>query len=1133
MSKRRDVASIGSRTTYAQFDKNEFAEIAEMTEQNLSPTDPITKHRAQLPRWAILIAVILATLVLVWLLRTVFAGAWLNMTCGAQKLKCQFDISRLDTGGLTIRNMSITGADPATPPLKAGKVAVDLVWESPWSVRAKAVQTEGVALRLDLREGRPLFGELDGLLKPYTTAKPDTKPGPLPQLDLKTISVIVDTDAGPVEADGQMELKGPKDFTLAIAAKPARIGYQGAELDLKTATLTATSAGQNLNGVIKVDVAMFKSSTARINAMKLDGDFNQTGAGMKAHAVASTDNLEMAEGGLRVANVSADLESEPLDLTVINLEHVLTRIRSLKLDGAAEQGVIAGALWKGGKLAVNVDPTSTNNAEGKLALTVSEVQHVLGKADKLDVAGDLQVARGTAAGKGRALTAVGTARVTGASMAEGPARLLSGAILGALKSSLPDFAEAADKASRNAGSKFDFTAPWQFKVDDAGVDAAALTGMKLQAKSGFAAVFERKGAAEVAAFSQRGSAKWTATGSLRAGGGGLPQIQVDLATASGSGAKFAAAGGAEVKPWKLKSNVLALKASGLDFAMDGAAGHANADVLATYDGLLAGMTLTGSRAQGAVKASWTSDGFGADAPRGLEIRWQGAKSGDLAIGAGTFHYAPTGKLAEKRGSGVGGAGRLEALVLPVTGSGLKATGKIGATAINWTAGATTLVTFAVAPSSFDMVMDKTAYSGALEGVKGSARFDGGWALDASFLGGAGNSDAAAVRGLRGAVKLSGDTKGMNGNMSGLELSVVDPHPAADRMFEDIKATASARLAKGRIDFDGAFNLASSGVSLGAVSGFHDLDKANGEARVARTALVFAPGTFEPSQLSPLLRGPANVAGKVFYQGGMRWGSGKDLRTFADIELGDLGFSLAQAGVFERVSGKVRIDDMAKMTSPPGQTITVGKITLGLPIENGTIKFRLAGTDSINVESASWPFVGGQLRVRPLSFSLETGATNNIVAEAVNWDMNQLVSLFELKDLKLQGHVNGAFPVVFSTGSARINKAELNASNEGGVVQYTGSTGDAAGNADPQARMLFDALKDFRFEVMKVTLDGDIAGTVVLGARLKGRSPAQNNSYFDFGLTLNAPLMSLLNNTTSAAQTSINDIVTSVTTGGRN
>ena len=114
--------------------------------------------------------------------------------------------------------------------------------------------------------------------------------------------------------------------------------------------------------------------------------------------------------------------------------------------------------------------------------------------------------------------------------------------------------------------------------------------------------------------------------------------------------------------------------------------------------------------------------------------------------------------------------------------------------------------------------------------------------------------------------------------------------------------------------------------------------------------------------------------------------------------------------------------------------------------------------------------------------------NRIIAQAVNWDLNTIVELFKIPDVKLNGIVSGDIPVVFSTGSARIEKAELAASQTGGVIQYTGSTGDAAAQADPNAKMLFDALKDFRYKVLKVGLNGDIAGQITLTMNLFGKQP---------------------------------------------
>src|SRR6185503_2230813 len=122
-------------------------------------------------------------------------------------------------------------------------------------------------------------------------------------------------------------------------------------------------------------------------------------------------------------------------------------------------------------------------------------------------------------------------------------------------------------------------------------------------------------------------------------------------------------------------------------------------------------------------------------------------------------------------------------------------------------------------------------------------------------------------------------------------------------------------------------------------------------------------------------------------------------------------------------------------------------------------FQLIGFDAIRIEGAEWPFVGGQITVKPADYQFGE-EENRIIAHAEKWDLNTIVEEFKIPDVKLKGTVSGDIPVVFSTGSAKIDKAELQASNDGGVIQFLGSVGEAAAESDQNAKMLFDALKDF-------------------------------------------------------------------------
>jgi translocation and assembly module TamB len=223
--------------------------------------------------------------------------------------------------------------------------------------------------------------------------------------------------------------------------------------------------------------------------------------------------------------------------------------------------------------------------------------------------------------------------------------------------------------------------------------------------------------------------------------------------------------------------------------------------------------------------------------------------------------------------------------------------------------------------------------------------------------------------------------------------------------------------------------------------------------------------------------------------------------------------LASAGAFEGVSGKIEVADLLNMKSAPGQKLTIEKVTLGMPLEKGVIDFQLIGFEAIRIAGAEWPFVGGFIRVKPTDFTFASTARNVIVAQAVDWNLDTLVRQFELPDLKLQGKVGGDFPVVFSAGSAEIDNAVL-ASSGPGVIQYGGAATDAAAQNEPTTAIVMDALKNFRFEVLKIGLDGNLAGKMILTLDMLGRNPAvMNGQAFQLNISIDSELAKLVNSLT--------------------
>ena len=88
---------------------------------------------------------------------------------------------------------------------------------------------------------------------------------------------------------------------------------------------------------------------------------------------------------------------------------------------------------------------------------------------------------------------------------------------------------------------------------------------------------------------------------------------------------------------------------------------------------------------------------------------------------------------------------------------------------------------------------------------------------------------------------------------------------------------------------------------------------------------------------------------------------------------------------------------------------------------------------------------------------------------------------------------------------------LEASDDGGVIQYEAETTDAASQSNENAKLLFDALKDFRYRVLKIGLDGDVAGTMLLTLNLEGMNPeVLAGAPFKLNIGIESELAELLN-----------------------
>ncbi|MEZ6030786.1 MAG: YdbH domain-containing protein [Hyphomonadaceae bacterium] len=1077
-----------------------------MTEEKL---DPRRKTASKGRTIGLVLAVLGIGVVVLWLVRQPIAELIARSVCEGQKLSCQLSISRLDFGGVTLTNLDARAPGSVEAGLSANEVVIDLAWDGLFSPRPSSVSGNGVVVRLDLTGRGPLLGDLDTAVASFTQPS-DSPPGPSPKLDFSDIRIVGDTLSGQLVATAKVSATDTGAITFEASAPAASLGIGGATVALAGASASAVVAGKQISAALKLDLSRFESANANLQDVKIDLSLEQDGRVLKGKGEASLGSGEISGNQLRNAQARGSVEAAAIDSAAFSLGQWLADVSRLELTASTADGAAYGVSWNSSSLTAQIAPEASGGSGGDFAFSAEDLRTPQAIAGKLDVAGSIAI------DNGRAGSATGTVQARSVALTEPQRASIVANVTDPLAPVLPAFADAAKTAINRATQAFDMDASWTATASKT-LDLALVDKVTLQAASGLAMqLAPRDGQTEIAGYSSLDDGSWRGAGDLRLSGGGFPALHLAIDRAELGRGSIALEGALALAPWKIGGDSIAIDLSGLTLQADRAAGSASGGLKVSLEGGLGGGKWKGVHADSRVSASWTGDHFIANAPDGARIAWAEAVYGDTRFGAGQIYYAPTGPLAEGAGDSLAGRGALSEMSVPVSASGFTAETTLGATAINWnTASSGFHAAFDMQPSTVDLKLDQEAIAIAMDDIKGDLELRRGWKVAGAVSGGVVHSSAAVLSDLSGKFDLAGVGDQISGSLSDVTTKIRDALEGNEKRYEEASFTGGAKLALGIVDFNGRVTLADPGVQIAQISGRHSLGDNTGSLTFDRTPLIFARRSFQPYHLSPLLLGPAGVTGRVDIAGGASWGN-DELKAHATLDLRKVGFVLASAGAFEGVSGHVEVSDLLAMKSEPGQRLTIDKVTLGLPIENGVIDFQLIGSQAIRLQSAEWPFVGGFIRVKPTDFAFASTAENVVVAQAVDWDLASLVKRFEIPDLKLQGKVRGDFPVVFSAGSAEIDNAVLAASGPG-VIQYASSATDAAAQSEPTTGMVMDALKDFRFEVLKIGLDGNLAGAMILTLDMLGRNPAvMNGQAFQLNISIDSELAKLVN---SLAQSS--------------
>jgi hypothetical protein len=286
------------------------------------------------------------------------------------------------------------------------------------------------------------------------------------------------------------------------------------------------------------------------------------------------------------------------------------------------------------------------------------------------------------------------------------------------------------------------------------------------------------------------------------------------------------------------------------------------------------------------------------------------------------------------------------------------------------------------------------------------------------------------------------------------------------------------------------NHPASGRLVAEVAVAHDLATAQGGTRLSVPGLVF-DSALQPEDLSYLAQdlivfadGTITGEGRIDWRGDAITSSGR----FASD-----GFDFAAPfGPVRGLKGAVEFTDLVNLTTAPDQVLTIAAINPGVEVRDGEVRFDLSEGTLLNLRDARFPFMGGELVLRPLAMDFSQPEERRYVFDIKGLDAARFVAQMELTNIGATGTFDGTVPIIFDAdGNGRIERGELLSRTGGGNVAYIGEL--TYEDLGAMGNYAFGALRSLDYRQMRVGLNGSLGGEIITNFDFDGVRQGEGTS----------------------------------------
>jgi len=283
----------------------------------------------------------------------------------------------------------------------------------------------------------------------------------------------------------------------------------------------------------------------------------------------------------------------------------------------------------------------------------------------------------------------------------------------------------------------------------------------------------------------------------------------------------------------------------------------------------------------------------------------------------------------------------------------------------------------------------------------------------------------------------------------------------------------------------------------------------GIADVDIPEMLFSPLGLQPQSFIPALQGKiADVDGIASAKVHLEFSDADGMVSSGSAKLVEMNMGTAP-GPLRGLNSDLTFSSFFPLVTNGPQKVTIRNWDVGFPLPEGVVEFE-AVPDGVKISSAVWPLGTGQVSLDPVTWTY-TAPSNRMLLRVKDVSIEEFIGELGGDSFQATGIVTGELPVVISGVDVQVENGHL-AVKDGGVVKFATPFTDKAGETNGYAKLAFDALKEFYYEELEVTIDGPLDGLINIRLVFNGFNPnVVDGAYIRYNLNIEGELLNIVRN----------------------